>query len=349
MEQSINQSQTMKQEYHRNARTNITIRAIIKNSASSNGQLSERFDVSIATVIKWKNRGELTDKSSAPINVAYALNSLERVLIVSTRKNTWLPLDDILEIANQVNPAITRSSVYRTFLAENINTVPQEEKEKAKKFKEYEPGFLHIDVTYLPSFQGQKHYLFVAIDRATRVVFYSIYEAKTAKNTEDFVQKCVSFFPFAITHILTDNGLEFTNKLLISKKGENKAKDSLLDIFCKENNIDHRLTKPATPKTNGMVERFNGTVKNNTILKETYADALEMTSKMMAFLVNYLLYRRHSGLVKELKIKTPFQAIETWYRIKPELFTQNSEEFKQKIINLTTQKSQDTIKQPCET
>lgn len=145
------------------------------------------------------------DRSSAPLTVIYALNSLEKALIISTRKSTWLPLDDILEIANQVNPLISRSSIYRTFLAEGINTVPQEKKEKAKKFKEYEPGFLHLDVTYLPPFGGQKYYLFVAIDRATRVVFYDIYEAKTAKNTQDFVQKCVDFFPFTITHILTDN------------------------------------------------------------------------------------------------------------------------------------------------
>lgn len=34
-----------------------------------------------------------------------------------------------------------------------------------------------------------------------------------------------------------------------------------------KNNIDHRLTKSATPKTHGMVERTNGTIKNNTLLK----------------------------------------------------------------------------------
>jgi transposase len=37
-----------------------------------------------------------------------------------------------------------------------------------------------------------------------------------------------------------------------------------------KNNIAHRLTKPAIPKTNGMVERANGTIKNNTILKIKY-------------------------------------------------------------------------------
>jgi hypothetical protein len=65
--------------------------------------------------------------------------------------------------------------------------------------------------------------------------------------------KCLDFFPFGITHVLTDNGLEFTNRLLKNKKGEYYSKSSKLDIVCQENNIEHRCTKPFTPKTNGMV------------------------------------------------------------------------------------------------
>jgi hypothetical protein len=33
------------------------------------------------------------------------------------------------------------------------------------------------------------------------------------------MDKCLAFFPFKITHILTDNGLEITNRLLKSKIG----------------------------------------------------------------------------------------------------------------------------------
>jgi transposase InsO family protein len=43
-----------------------------------------------------------------------------------------------------------------------------------------------------------------------------------------------------------------------------------VDVKCAENNIEHRLRQPSTPKTNGMVERVNGTSKNNTILKTKY-------------------------------------------------------------------------------
>jgi transposase-like protein len=150
---------------------------------------------------------------------------------------------------------------------EGINKVPQKEKEKAKKFKEYDPGYLHMDVTYLPKIKGVKYYLFVAIARATRTLFYKVYDAKSSENTEGFTNECLEFSPFKITHILTDNGLEFTNRLLKNKKGKYCTKPSKLDVICKQNNIDHRCTKPFTPKTNGMVEKANDIIKNQTIKK----------------------------------------------------------------------------------
>lgn len=39
------------------------------------------------------------------------------------------------------------------------------------------------------------------------------------------------------------------------------------DNVCKENNIDHLITKSNTQKTNGMVERANGTIKKCHYLK----------------------------------------------------------------------------------
>ena len=210
---------------------------------------------------------------------------MEQKIIQSVRRTTWLPLDEITEVAQQLNPSASRSAVYRTLRAANINKVPQKEREKAKKFKAYEPGYLHIDVTYLPSIGGKRQYLFVAIDRATRTLYYQIYDAKTAACAHDFVNRCIAFFPFKITHILTDNGLEFTNTLLISKKGKRCKKISQMDLLCKENDIEHRLTQPHTPKTNGMVERANGIVKSNTILKEQYASNKDMEVALMQFLL----------------------------------------------------------------
>jgi hypothetical protein len=53
-----------------------------------------------------------------------------------------------------------------------INRVPQEKKQQTSTFKEYEPGYLHIDVTYLPKLAGKKQYLFVVVDISGPIVNY---------------------------------------------------------------------------------------------------------------------------------------------------------------------------------
>jgi transposase-like protein len=325
----------MSQIYHSNATTNINIRSELQNNFSfSNEKLAERFNISQQTVSKWKNRDFVQDASCNPIHIKYALNDLEKAVIISLRKSSWISLDEVWEAVLEKNEKISRSSIYRCFKKENINKVPQEKKEIAKKFKEYKPGYLHIDVTYLPKFNGKTNYLFVAIDRATRLLFYYVYENKTAECTEDFMEKCFEFFPMYISHILTDNGLEFTNRLLKSKKGKSCQKQSKMDIKCEEKNIEHRCTEPATPKTNGMVERVNGTIKNDTILKTKYQSKPEMENDLMRFLSYYNLYRRHGSLRKELKVKTPFDAMEKWYQLEPEIFKINPTEFKNNLLIL---------------
>jgi len=327
----------MQQIYHSNARTNLNIRSQIQNNLDKNSELAARFNVSEQTVSKWKNRDLLQDASCRPLKIEYALSDLEKVLVISLRKSSWLPIDEVWETLLIENPKISRSSVYRVLVKENINVVPTEKKEQAKKFKEYDPGYLHIDVTYLPKFNGQSYYLFVAIDRCTRAMIYWVYKNKTAENTEDFMNKCFDFFPFYISHILTDNGLEFTNRLLVSKKGDKCTKLSKMDIKCQENGIEHRLTAPFTPKTNGMVERVNGTIKNNTILKNKYEDTMEMNTDLAKFNAYYNFHRRHGSLRKELNVKTPFQAVEKWYELKPELFKITPNEFKNNILNLQSE------------
>ncbi|GAB6279467.1 MAG: hypothetical protein STSR0006_14780 [Lentimicrobium sp.] len=69
-----------------------------------------------------------------------------------------------------------------------------------------------------------------------------------------------------------------------------------------------------------------------------------MNEALMAFLVYYMLYRRHSGMRKELRVKTPFQAVE-----KPEIFKQDPCIFKNKILCLQPNKCSSFHQQHCET
>lgn len=339
----------MKQVYHSNATTNVRLRSEINKSKLTNKELILKYNVSQQTISKWKNRTTFQDKSSRPDHIKYALSELDMRIAVELRALTWWSLDEITEAINPLEPEKIRSAVYRTFVREGINRVPEKEKEKAKKFKEYDPGYLHIDVTYLPKINGKKYYLFVAIDRATRTLYFKIYDAKTSANAEHFMLECLAFFPFGITHVLTDNGLEFTNRLLKNKKGEYCAKPSKLDVVCEENNIDHRCTKPFTPKTNGMVEKANDIIKSKTIKITTYDNLNQMNHDLTEFLVHYNLYRRHGSLRRELKVKTPLDAVEKWYELDPEIFTEDPLTFKNKILSLILTQTSSKKEQPCET
>ncbi len=308
----------MPQVYHSNARTNQHVREIIQQSNLTNVELANNYNVNVKTIAKHKNRDFLNDKSSRPKRIHYALTPLEKELIKVIRTMTWMELDDLADTIVDIIPNANRSNIYRTLKAFDINRVPQEQKEKAKKFKEYEPGYLHIDVTYLPKFDKQKYYLFVAIDRATRLLYYKVYENKTAANAVSFLKECKEFFPFYLTHILTDNGLEFTDKWARGKgfvSGNHK-----FDVECKDDEIEHRLTAPYTPQTNAMAERVNGTIKNATIKAEEYDNIDDVKKDLNKFLIYYNFNRRHGSLKKELKVRTPFDAVQSWFQTKPEIF-----------------------------
>jgi len=320
----------MSQGYHTNAKTNLHSREIIQQSSLTNTELSERFEINEKTVSKWKNRDHLTDKSSRPYTIQRSLSDLEREVIRVVRTLTWADLDDLVETVLPNIPKANRSNVYRTLRAFDINRVPEAKKEEAKKFKEYDPGYLHIDVTYLPKLDGIKYYLFVAIDRATRLMRFKVYENKTSANAVDFIEECKAYFPFNIRHVLTDNGAEFTDKFT-SKKSKASG-DHIFDKACSADEIEHRLTAPFTPKTNGMVERVNGTIKDATIKSTTYKNEVELKADLNRFLIYYNLNRRHSGLKREMKVRTPFEALQCWYRIKPEIFRISPDMFRADLL-----------------
>jgi transposase InsO family protein len=66
--------------------------------------------------------------------------------------------------------------------------------------------------------------------------------------------------PYRIHTMLTDNGIQFTNRAL-----DAHALAHIFDRVCRENGIEHRLTKVRHPWTNDQVERMNRTIKEATV------------------------------------------------------------------------------------
>ncbi len=323
--------------YHPTAKTTFKTRQEIHENVDklTLSELSERYNVSIPTIRKWKKREVFEDAPHGAINPKKSITDLEEYIICEIRKTALLPLDDLLEVVNNFGIKITRSALDRALrrnglanLHKYLASLNPEEKPKDGEFKDYEIGYIHIDIKYLPKIEGNREYLYVAIDRATRFVFVDILPDKTSESANRFLESLIEKFPAKITKILTDNGKEFTDKF--NNKNKKPTGNHIFDKTCNIHNIEHRLTLPYTPKTNGMVERMNGKVTKNVLDKIRFENKEDMKNRIFGYIDAYNNHIKHSGISR----KTPMEAMEMWYNQKRELFKIDIKTFKESSKNL---------------
>lgn len=306
---------------HKNARTTPAVRAEIAASNEPASVLAQRFGITEQTVYKWKKRSVFADRSHTAHRLQTVLTPAQETVVVHLRRTLLLPLDDLLAVTREfICPNVSRSGLDRCLRrhgAGNLNALkPREPAVAHKAFKSYEPGYVHMDVKYLPQMQdeSQRRYLFVAIDRATRWVFVQFKANKTAASARAFLKALHKACPIRINKLLTDNGKEFTDRLFASREREPSGHHEF-DQLCQELGIEHRLTKPRTPRTNGMVERFNGRIAD--VLKTHRFNSRE---DMEQTLLRYVALYNHQLPQSALKSSTPMQAMKEWYQTHPHLF-----------------------------
>lgn len=252
---------------HKQATTTPKIRAAIQASTEPAPLLAERFGVTEQTIYKWRKRDSVEDRSHTPHRLQTTLTPAQEAVAVALRRTLLVSLDDLLAVVREfLNPNASRSGLDRCLRRHGVGNLrdlrAKEQKPKHSAFKAYQPGYLHIDVKYLPQMadESSRRYLFVAIDRATRWVFIRVFKAKTAANARRFLRDLKRACPLRIRTILTDNGKEFTGRLFgLRKRGATGQHE--FDRLCAALDIEHRLTPPKSPQTNGMVERFNGRIE----------------------------------------------------------------------------------------
>lgn len=307
--------------YHRNAKTNVNQRGEMQKSLKSARALAEQYLVSHVTCSKWKSANHLEDKSHAPQTIHYAVPKEFWKVIKLVRTKFKLPLDDLFQALADYIPSLNRINCYRILLHYHLNRLNEEEKREIRKFAKYPPGFLHIDCFYLPKLDGQKRYVYLAIDRATRLLFLRVYEHKSREEAADFLIAALGFFPYRIHHILTDNGREFAMRGQTSF-GKVSRNGVLFEIICELAGIEHRKTKAYHPWTNGMAERMVRTIKEHTIKLEEYPDPESMIIGIYHFQDIHNFQKR----IKALNFKTPFQVTMEWFVKEPKLFFKNPDE-----------------------
>ncbi|CUW42937.1 transposase [Brucella vulpis] len=239
------------------------------------------------------------------------LAPVEEAAIVALRVQARLPLDDVYIALKDVIPHLTCSSLHRCLQRHGISRLPKGDREKPKKFKDYEIGYFHIDIAEL-RYEGGKGFLFVAVDRTSKLVFARIYRKATKLAAAGFLKSLIRTVPYRIHTILTDNGVQFVQR----EQGTGLTFSHIFGRVALEHGIEHRLTKPYHPWTNGQAERMVRTIKEATVKSFHYSSINEMRRHVRDWLTAYNFAKQ----LKALKFKTPYEAIHELWKSKPEAF-----------------------------
>ncbi len=324
----------MGQVRHGSATTTHAVRAAIQRSQASLATLSKELGINPKTVAKWRKRQTVEDLKAGPKEPrSTVLTEAEEAAIVAFRRHTLMPLDDCLYALQPSIPHLTRSALHRCLQRHGISRLPDIEGDKPRrsKFKRYPIGFFHIDIAEVQTAEG-KLFLFVGIDRTSKFAVTQLVEKADRKTAWEFLQHMLESVPYQVHTILTDNhcpagdlarpnlpggGIQFAEQ----PRNRNTAysRPMRFDMICEAHGIDHRLTKPNHPWTNGQVERMNRTIKEATVKRFHYDSHDQLRTHLSDFIAAYNFARR----LKTLNGLTPYEYICKIWTSEPDRFILN--------------------------
>jgi transposase InsO family protein len=301
---------------HGSARTTPRVRAELQAAQEATRALAARYGLNPKTVAKWRERTTTSDLPMGPRRPrSTVLTEAEEAIVVEFRRRTLLPLDDVLGCLREAIPTLSRSALHRCLVRHGLSRLPRDGENASKRgrFAETAIGYVHIDVCELRLAEGRL-FMFLAIDRVSKFAHVAFYDANTKMNGAAFLRQVVAAFPYRLHTVLTDNGMAFAD--LPKNRGRYPEIEAvfgghIFDRVCREHGIEHKLTKPYHPWTNGQAERMNRTVKEATVKVFPYPDLEALKAHVLAFVCAYN-FAKH---LKRLRWRTPFQAVcDAWTR-----------------------------------
>jgi transposase InsO family protein len=259
------------------------------------------FRVSRTTVYQWLSRARSgvsdwwLDRSSRPWSSPNQLDADIEAEIVRLR-TTW----GISPVRISGTVGVSSSTVWRVLRDAGINRKPTTPAQYQARYERDVCGdLIHVDTkragripdgggwhvrgvegyrTHARQKQHLGHVWFhAAIDDHSRLAYVEVLDGKTAEHTAGFITRAAEWFTtqgISIRQVMTDNALEYTNSA--------KFAQAL-------GPIEHIKTRKYRPQTNGKVERFFRTLKDEWL----YATAYRSETERREALNNYLHYYNH--------------------------------------------------------
>ena len=191
------------------------------------------------------------------------------------------------------------SGIYNILRRNGLNRLKPRQKASRRKIISTRAGELgHIDVHYLSkdliSTKSKRLYLVCVVDGCSRVAWAEVVEDIQSLTVMFSVLRCLNIladeYKIKFAEVLTDNGPEFGTRNS-TKKPEHPFERMLMEL-----GIKHRYTRPYRPQTNGKVERFWKTLREDLIEETTFESEEEFKQELLEYLVYYNHQRPHQAL-----------------------------------------------------
>jgi len=266
-------------------------------------EVAVQWRVDRRTVHRWLARYEaggledLGDRSHRPTTCPHQMSRELEAMVLELRrwKPYWGPRSLVLELARRkVAPLPSESAVYRCLVRAGV-IVPVRGHRRLEHWKRWERG-QPMELWQMDVVGG-----FLLADGAT---------AKALTGVDDHSRFCVSakLMPRERTQIvcegfsaalriygvpeqvLTDNGKVFTGKYA------QPPVEVLFDRICRENGVEHLLTRPASPTTTGKIERFHRTMRIEFDTRQVFRSLKLAQQAMDEWVAYYNTARPHQSL-----------------------------------------------------
>ena len=140
----------------------------------------------------------------------------------------------------------------------------------------------HTDVSYL-NISGTFYYLCSLLDGCSRyIIHWEIRESMTEEDVEIIIQRAKEQYPEVRPRIISDNGPQFI------------AKD--FKTFIRESGMTHVRTSPYYPQSNGKIERWHRSLKQESIRPKTPLSLEDARRLVSEYVTYYNETRLHSAI-----------------------------------------------------
>ena len=270
--------------------------ATVKDTAAAVG-------VSRQTLHAWLSRYEadglegLADRSHRPASCPHQMTGTVEAAVLEARRlhRSWGPRRIAFELARRGGvPAPSESAVYRCLVRAGMVEADSRRRRRWdwKRWERGQPmelwqmdivgGFLISDGTRAKALSG--------IDDHSRMcVSATLMPRERTRPVCDGLAAAMRTFGVP-QQILTDNGKVFTGRFFTPPV------EVLFDRICRENGVEHLLTKPRSPTTTGKIERFHRSLRAEFDTAQVFGSLALAQGALNEWVSYYNMQRPHQAL-----------------------------------------------------